>query len=112
GTYLGCPPGVSGSELTGRAITQARKFGARFATPYRALSLEQGNGRHLVRLEDDREVAARVILLATGAQYRRLACDDLASYEGTSIFYAAGPPEAQLCGGSRAAVVGRGHSRG
>ena len=110
--YLGFPAGVSGSELTGRAITQARKFGARFATPYRALSLERGDGRHLVRLEDDREVAARVILLATGAQYRRLGCDDLASYEGTSIFYAAGPPEAQLCGGSRVAVVGGGNSAG
>ena len=110
--YLGFPAGVSGSELTGRAITQARKFGARFATPYRALSLERGDGRHLVRLEDNREVAARVILLATGAQYRRLACDDLASYEGTSIFYAAGPPEAQLCGGSRVAVVGGGNSAG
>src|SRR5207245_2062821 len=68
--------------------------------------------RHLLRLEDDREVAARVILLATGAQYRRLACDDLASYEGTSIFYAAGPPEARLCGGSRVAVVGGGNSAG
>jgi thioredoxin reductase (NADPH) len=110
--YLGFPAGVSGSELTGRAIAQARKFGARFATPYRALALEPGNGRHLVRLEDDREVAARVILLATGAQYRRLGCDDLADYEGTSIFYAAGPPEAQLCAGSRVAVVGGGNSAG
>src|SRR3954465_2014804 len=110
--YLGFPAGVSGAELPGRAITQARKFGARFATPYRALALEPGNGRHLVRLEDDREVAARVILLATGAQYRRLGCEDLADYEGTSIFYAAGPPEAQLCGGSRVAIVGGGNSAG
>jgi thioredoxin reductase (NADPH) len=110
--YLGFPAGITGSELTSRAITQARKFSARFATPYRALSLEPGNGRHLVRLEDDREVAARVVLLATGAQYRRLGCDRLADYEGTSIFYAAGPPEAQLCGGSRVAVVGGGNSAG
>jgi thioredoxin reductase (NADPH) len=110
--YLGFPAGITGSELTGRAITQARKFGARFATPYRALALEPGNGRHRVRLEDDREVAARVILLATGAQYRRLGCDHLADYEGTSVFYAAGPPEARLCGGSRVAVVGGGNSAG
>src|SRR3954447_3260238 len=91
--YLGFPAGITGSELTSRAITQARKFSARFATPYRALSLEPGSGRHLVRLDDDREVAARAILLATGARYRRLGCDHLADYEGTSIFYAAGPPE-------------------
>ncbi|HYZ30239.1 MAG TPA: NAD(P)/FAD-dependent oxidoreductase, partial [Thermoleophilaceae bacterium] len=110
--YLGFPAGVTGSELTSRAITQARKFNARFASPYHAQSLEPGNGRHLVRLDDDREVAARVVLLATGAQYRRLGCDDLADYEGTSIFYAAGPPEAQLCGGARVAVVGGGNSAG
>jgi thioredoxin reductase (NADPH) len=110
--YLGFPAGVTGSELTSRAITQARKFNARFASPYHAQSLAPGNGRHLVRLDDDREVAAQAVLLATGAQYRRLGCDDLADYEGTSIFYAAGPPEAQLCGGARVAVVGGGNSAG
>ena len=110
--YLGFPAGISGSELTSRAITQARKFGARPATPYRALSLEPGNGRHVVRLEEDHEIAARAVVLATGANYRRLGCDDLADYEGVSVFYAAGPPEAQLCGASRAAVVGGGNSAG
>ena len=99
--YLGFPAGITGNELTSRAVTQARKFNARFATPYRALSLERGNGRHVVRLEEDHEIAARAVLLATGAQYRRLPVDGLAEYEGISVFYAAGPPEAQLCGASR-----------
>jgi thioredoxin reductase (NADPH) len=110
--YLGFPAGISGTELTSRAVTQARKFNARTATPYRALSLEPGNGRHLVRLEDDREVAARAVLLATGAQYRRLPVERLAEFEGLTIFYAAGAPEAQLCTGSRVAVVGGGNSAG
>jgi thioredoxin reductase (NADPH) len=110
--YLGFPAGITGTELTSRAVTQARKFNARTATPYRALSLEPGNGRHLVRLEDDREVSARAVLLATGAQYRRLPVDRLAEFEGLSVFYAAGPPEAQLCGGARVAVVGGGNSAG
>jgi thioredoxin reductase (NADPH) len=110
--YLGFPAGISGSELTSRAVVQARKFNARTATPYRALSLEPGNGRHLVRLEDDREVAARAVLLATGAQYRRLPVDRLAEFEGLSVFYAAGAPESQLCAGSRVAVVGGGNSAG
>ena len=110
--YLGFPAGISGNELTSRAVTQARKFGARLATPYRALSLEPGNGRHVVRLEDDREIAARAVLLATGAQYRRLPVDNLDDYEGVTVFYAAGPPEAQLCGASRVAVVGGGNSAG
>src|SRR6266849_4257830 len=110
--YLGFPAGISGTELTSRAVTQARKFDARTATPYRALSLEPGNGRHLVQLEDDREVAARAVLLATGAQYRRLPVDRLAEFEGVTVFYAAGAPEAQLCAGSRVAVVGGGNSAG
>jgi thioredoxin reductase (NADPH) len=110
--YLGFPAGISGTELTSRAVSQARKFNARTATPYRALSLEPGDDRHVVRLEDDREVAARALLLATGAQYRRLPVDRLAEFEGLTIFYAAGAPEAQLCAGSRVAVVGGGNSAG
>jgi thioredoxin reductase (NADPH) len=110
--YLGFPAGISGTELTSRAVTQARKFNARTATPYRALSLEPGNGRHLARLEDDREIAARAVLLATGAQYRRLPVDRLAEFEGLTVFYAAGAPEAQLCAGQRVAVVGGGNSAG
>jgi thioredoxin reductase (NADPH) len=110
--YLGFPAGISGTELTSRAVTQARKFNARTATPYRALCLEPGNGRHLVRLEDDRQIAARAVLLATGAQYRRLPVDRLAEFEGLTVFYAAGAPEAQLCAGQRVAVVGGGNSAG
>ena len=69
--YLGFPAGITGSELTSRAVTQARKFDARTASPYRAVSLEPGNGRHVVRLEEGHEIAARAVILATGAQYRR-----------------------------------------
>jgi thioredoxin reductase (NADPH) len=110
--YLGFPAGISGTELTSRAVTQARKFNARTATPYRALSLEPGHGRHLVRLEDEKEIAARAVLLATGAAYRRLPVDRLEEFEGLTVFYAAGAPEAQLCAGSRVAVVGGGNSAG
>ena len=70
--YLGFPAGITGSELTSRAVTQARKFNARTATPYRAVSLEPSNGRYVVRLEENHEIVARTVLIATGAQYRRL----------------------------------------
>jgi len=110
--YLGFPAGISGTELTGRAVSQVRKFGARPATPYRAISLEPGDGRHLVRLEEEHEIAARAVVLATGAAYRRLPLEGLADYEGLSVFYAVGPPEAQVCGASRVAVVGGGNSAG
>ena len=110
--YLGFPAGITGTELTSRAVSQARKFGARTATPYRALSLEPEDGRYLVRLEEEHEVAARTVLLATGAEYRRLPVDGLSDFEGISVFYAAGPPEGQLCGASRVGVIGGGNSAG
>src|SRR5204862_4256102 len=62
--------------------------------------------------EGDHEIAARTVLLATGADYRRLPVDSLSDYEGTSVFYAPGPPEAQLCGATRVGVVGGGNSAG
>jgi thioredoxin reductase (NADPH) len=65
-----------------------------------------------VHLEEGEEISAGAILLSTGAQYRRLPVDGLAEYEGISIFYAAGPPEAQLCGAARVGVVGGGNSAG
>jgi thioredoxin reductase (NADPH) len=108
--YLGFPAGIGGTELTSRAITQARKFHARVATPYRAAALEPGSDRHVVKLDDGVEVSARAVLLATGAEYRRLPVEDLESYEGLSVFYAAGPLEGQLCAAQRVGVVGGGNS--
>jgi thioredoxin reductase (NADPH) len=108
--YLGFPAGISGTELISRAVSQARKFDARTATPYRAAALEPGSDRHLVRLEEGHEVSAAAVLLATGAEYRRLPVADLDRYEGISVFYAAGPPEAKICGGQRVGVVGGGNS--
>ena len=110
--YLGFPAGITGNELTSRAVTQARKFNTRTATPYRALALEPGAERHVVKLESDREVSARAVVLATGAEYRRLPVAGLEEYEGLSIFYAAGPPEAQRCSATRVGVVGGGNSAG
>ena len=108
--YLGFPAGISGTELTSRAASQARKFGARIATPYRAQALEPGEERHVVKLDGGSEVAARAVLLATGAEYRRLPVEGLDSYEGISVFYAAGPLEGHLCGGQRVGLVGGGNS--
>jgi thioredoxin reductase (NADPH) len=110
--YLGFPAGISGTELAGRAIQQARKFGARTATPYRARALEPGPDRHVVKLDGNTEIAASAVLLATGADYRRPPVEDLDSYEGISVFYAAGPLEGELCAGQRVGVVGGGNSAG
>jgi thioredoxin reductase (NADPH) len=76
------------------------------------VSLEPDNGRYLVRTEEGHEIVATSVLLATGAQYRRLPVEGLAEYEGVSVFYAAGPPESRGCAASRVGVVGGGNSAG
>ena len=103
--YLGFPAGITGAELTAAPSRRRGSSGPGRPRRIRAIALEPGNGRHVVRLEEGHEIAARAVVLATGAEYRRLPLDDLSDYEGTSVFYAAGPPEAQLCGAAR---VGRG----
>ncbi len=108
--YLGFPAGISGTELTSRAINQARKFGARTATrtaparSSRVTSAISSGSRMATRSR------ARAVLLSTGAEYRRLPVADLDQYEGISVFYAAGPPEAQLCAAQRVGVIGGGNS--
>jgi len=109
--YLGFPAGISGSELTSRAITQARKFGARTATPYRA----RARAGQTAPTESSSRKGTRsslAIVIATGADYRRLPVGGLEDYEGLSVLYAAGPPEARTCAGTRVAVVGGGNSAG
>ena len=76
------------------------------------MRLEPGNGSHRIELEGGNEIVARAVVIATGADYRRLSCKRLEEYEGLSIFYAAGPPEARACAGTRVGVVGGGNSAG
>ena len=110
--YLGFPAGISGSELTSRAVTQARKFRARTATPYRARRARAGRRTATsCAWRAATRSRARAVVLATGAEYRRLPGRRTSTtYEGISVFYAAGPPEAQRCGAQRVGVVGGGNS--
>jgi len=110
--YLGFPAGVSGAELTDRAVLQAEKFGAELTMPARATSLEQRADHYAIGLEDGQELRARAIVIATGVQYRRLPVPRLEEFEGTSVYYAATLMEAQLCRGDPVAVVGGGNSAG
>ena len=110
--YLGFPTGVSGRDLAERAAVQAQKFGVRIAAPAKAISLEQDGDKYCMTLSDDRKLKSRAVVIATGAQYRRLPIDNLERFEGRGIYYGATPMEAQLCGGSEVAVIGAGNSAG
>jgi thioredoxin reductase (NADPH) len=110
--YLGFPNGISGQELAGRAYTQAQKFGAEVLIARSAGRLACQRRPYAVEMESGSRVAARAIVIATGAQYRRLPLENLAQFEGTGVYYAAMSVEAQLCGGEEVIVVGGGNSAG
>ncbi|MBL4763139.1 MAG: FAD-dependent oxidoreductase [Gammaproteobacteria bacterium] len=110
--YLGFPLGISGRDLAERAAVQAQKFGARIAAPVKAKTLEKDGNAYCMSLEDGRKLKARAVVIATGAQYRRLPIDNLERFEGRGIYYGATPMEAQLCLNSTVGVVGAGNSAG
>jgi len=111
--YLGFPTGVSGRELADRAAVQAQKFGVQFVSPACASALESlEDGRYRLRLQDGREASAKAVVLAMGAQYRRLPLENLEALEGAGVYYGASPLEAQLCAGAKTVVVGAGNSAG
>jgi thioredoxin reductase (NADPH) len=110
--YLGFPMGISGEELTQRAIIQAEKFGASLTVPCTVVSLGSRAGHLVVRLSDGSEVAGRAVIAATGASYRRLEASRLSDFEGNGVYYAATDMEARICGRSPVVVVGGGNSAG
>jgi len=110
--YLGFPTGLTGSELAGRAILQANKFGAHLSVPTLVNRLAFENAYTLVRLDGNETVTAKCLLIATGADYRRLGVAGADRFEGTGVYYAATLAEAHLCQGSQVVVVGGGNSAG
>lgn len=114
--YLGFPTGIRGRALMGRAYTQAQKFGAEMAIPEQVTTLAEelhGNAKcFLLRLTAGEVVSARSVVIASGAEYRRLPLPNLAEFEGTSAHYWASPVEARLCSAQEVALVGAGNSAG
>jgi len=110
--YLGFPTGISGMALTARAYNQAQKFGVETAIPKTAVGLDSSAGLFSLRLEDEEVVRTRAVVVASGARYRELAVEDLASFEGSSVHYWASPLEGKLCAGQEIIVVGGGNSAG
>jgi thioredoxin reductase (NADPH) len=110
--YLGFPAGVSGAELTRRAVAQARRFGAELLAPVGAVSLRRAGRAHLIGLSDGREIGAGSVLLATGLSYHRLAIDGCDRFEGAGIYYGSTNSEAALCAGQHVVIVGGANSAG
>jgi len=110
--YLGFPTGISGHELAGKAYTQAQKFGAQMLIAREARGLVCDRRPYALKLEDGESITARTIVIATGAQYRKLPLANLSRFEGNGVYYGATHLESQLCGGQEVAIVGGANSAG
>jgi thioredoxin reductase (NADPH) len=109
--YLGFPTGISGQELAARAHNQAHKFGTDILIA-KATWLICDRKPYVVELESGARISTRTVLIATGAQYRKLPLENLSRFEGAGVYYGATFVEAQLCGGEEVIVVGGGNSAG
>jgi thioredoxin reductase (NADPH) len=110
--YLGFPTGISGLDLTGRAYAQAQKFGAQIMIAKSASKLACDRTPYAVQIDAGPVVAARALIIATGAEYRKPALPNLSQFEGAGVYYGATPMEAQVCAGEDIIVVGGGNSAG
>jgi len=114
--FFGFPTGISGGDLTYSAQLQAYRFGAKFSTPSQALSMSfLPEGEHRISLQSEGcncALLARSVIIATGADYRRLDSEGRESYEGFGVYYAATKREAKFCHGATVVVAGAGNSAG
>jgi thioredoxin reductase (NADPH) len=107
--YLGFPTGISGQDLAGRAYIQAQKFGAHMLIA-KATRVICDRKPYIIELENGARISTRTVVIATGAQYRKLPLENLSRFEGAGVYYGATFVEAQLCGGDE--VIGGGNSAG
>ena len=110
--YLGFPAGISGAELTERAVVQARRFGVRLVVPAKATALVLDEGHFRAELGSHDVVRARAVVIASGARYRRLDVPGLARFETANVYYEATINEREACDMQPVAVVGGGNSAG
>ena len=114
--YLGFPTGITGMALMGRAYSQALKFGVEVAIPDEVTNVRptevSNEGGYTLALANGEHIKARSVIIASGANYRRLNVDNLAAFEGSSVHYWASSVEGRLCKDQEVAIVGAGNSAG
>jgi thioredoxin reductase (NADPH) len=110
--YLGFPTGISGTDLTGKAIVQALKFGAQLSAPCGVTALDVDTGVIRLELTDGTSLESRAVIICAGARYRSLPLAHWEKFQGAGIYYAATELEAKWCAGKPVAVVGGANSAG
>lgn len=110
--YLGFPKGLSGAELSRRAITQATRFGIEFLSPVEVVGIKLKENYKILELADGKEVNARSVIITTGVNYRKLEAKGLDNFTGAGVYYGAANTEANACRGTDVYIVGGGNSAG
>lgn len=110
--YLGFPHGISGAELTSRALDQAWSFGAETSVLREVTDLRIEGNKRILTLGDGKEIVSRCVVLAMGASYRRLGIASLEALVGAGVFYGSGITETQVLLGQQIFIVGAGNSAG
>ncbi len=110
--YLGFPAGLSGSELTRRAMAQSTRFGAEFLSPQGVKSIHEKDGYKKLILEDGAEINTRAVVITTGVDYRKLETKGIEEFTGAGVYYGAAMTEAASCKDKDVYVVGGGNSAG
>ena len=110
--YLGFPNGLSGADLSHRAVTQARRLGAEMVLARTVVGLEQRGQIHAVCFDDGTSVEARAVLVTTGVAYRLLEATGLANFTGRGVFYGASASDAPRTAGDDVYIVGAANSAG
>ncbi|GAA4279289.1 response regulator [Aquimarina mytili] len=110
--YLGFPNGLSGQELTHRAITQAKRFGIEFLSPQEVTSISEKDGYKSISLGNGECISTKSVVITTGVNYRKLEADGIENYTGAGIYYGSSMTEAQACTNKEVYIVGGGNSAG
>ena len=110
--YLGFPKGLSGSELTRRALTQAQRFGTEFLSPQEVVGMELNGPYKTLNLGDGSSLSTKSIIITTGVAYRKLETPGISDFTGAGIYYGAAMTEANACANKQVFIVGGGNSAG
>jgi thioredoxin reductase (NADPH) len=110
--YLGFPNGLSGAELSRRAISQVSRFGVEFLSPQEVVSISLSNNYKIIQLADGSTLNARSVIISTGVDYRTLEAEDVEKFTGAGVYYGAAMTEAYACSSKDVYIIGGGNSAG
>lgn len=110
--YLGFPNGLSGAELSRRAITQATRFGVEFLSPQEVVDISIKDDYKIISLNDGTTINSRSVIITTGVDYRTLEAGDVERFSGAGVYYGAAMTEAHACKSKDVYIVGGGNSAG